>query len=218
MFVGHFGLGLSGKKVAPSISLGTLFLGVQFLDLLWPTFLLLGIERVEINPPGTSQVPLDFVYYPWTHSLLMAIIWGVVVGGIYYVVRRNLRNTMILFFCVVSHWLLDLFVHHQDLPLIPGVNAFLGWKLWDYPGIELTLELAIFTVGFILYLRSTAPRDSIGKFAAWGLAIFLLAIHLANVLGPPPPSVTTIAWAGELQWLFVAMAYWVDRHRTPIAF
>lgn len=217
MFSGHFGLGLGAKKAAPAISLGTLFIGVQFLDLLWPTFLLLGIERVEINPLGTSHVPLNFVYYPWTHSLLMAIVWGIVVGGIYYALRKNSRNSIILFFCVLSHWVLDLFVHHQDLPLVPGVNAFLGWKLWDYPGIELPLELLIFIIGLLLYLRVTSAKDSIGKYAPWGFAVFLLAIHLANVLGPPPPSVTAIAWAGQLQWLFVALAYWIDRHRTAIA-
>ena len=80
MFIGHFGVGLGAKKAAPSISLGTLFLAAQFLDLLWPTFLLLGWERVKIQPGMTVMTPLNFTHYPLSHSLLMACIWGVLFG------------------------------------------------------------------------------------------------------------------------------------------
>jgi membrane-bound metal-dependent hydrolase YbcI (DUF457 family) len=213
MFIGHFGVGLGAKKAAPRVSLGTLFIAAQFLDLLWPTFLLLGIERVAINPPGTSTVPLNFVYYPWTHSLLMAMVWGVVVGGIYFAIRKNGRAAIVLFFGVVSHWVLDLFVHHPDLPLVPGGKTFVGWSLWDHPGLELPIELAIFVIGLVLYLRTTSAKDAIGKFGPWLIALLLVAIQMGNEFGPPPASVTAIAWFAELQWLFVAFAYWVDRHR-----
>ncbi len=41
MFIGHFGVALAAKKVAPRASLGILILAAQFLDFLWPLFLLL---------------------------------------------------------------------------------------------------------------------------------------------------------------------------------
>jgi hypothetical protein len=47
MFIGHFGIGFGAKVVAPKVSLGSLFVAAQFLDLLWPTLLLLGIETVR---------------------------------------------------------------------------------------------------------------------------------------------------------------------------
>ena len=50
MFIGHFGVAFAAKKVAPETSLGTLILAAQFLDFLWPFFLLLGIEHVRIAP------------------------------------------------------------------------------------------------------------------------------------------------------------------------
>ena len=50
MFASHFAVGFAAKRWAPRVSLGTLFLGAQFIDLLWPTFLLLGIEDVRIEP------------------------------------------------------------------------------------------------------------------------------------------------------------------------
>jgi len=49
VFIGHFALGFAAKRVAPQTSLGTLFLAAQFVDLLWPTLLLLGVERVAID-------------------------------------------------------------------------------------------------------------------------------------------------------------------------
>jgi hypothetical protein len=42
MFLGHYAVGLAAKKAAPKVSLGTFFLASQFIDLLWPLFLLLG--------------------------------------------------------------------------------------------------------------------------------------------------------------------------------
>ncbi len=70
MFIGHFGVALAAKKVAPRTSLGTLVMAAQFLDLLWPLFLLLGVERVIIAPGSTAVTPLDFIFYPFSHSLL----------------------------------------------------------------------------------------------------------------------------------------------------
>lgn len=40
MFIGHFAVGFALKRVAPRTSLGTLTAAAQFLDLLWPIFLL----------------------------------------------------------------------------------------------------------------------------------------------------------------------------------
>ena len=54
MFIGHFGLALAAKKVAPKPSLGTLTLAAQLVDGVWPVFLLLGWEQVQIVPKLTT--------------------------------------------------------------------------------------------------------------------------------------------------------------------
>ena len=82
MFIGHFGVALAAKKLAPRTSLGALVLAVQFADLLWPILLLAGIEHVEIVPGITKVSPFDFTDYPISHSLLMLFVWSLVVGGI----------------------------------------------------------------------------------------------------------------------------------------
>ena len=45
MFIGHYAVALAAKRVASTTSLGTLFLATQFVDLLWPIFLLIGFEH-----------------------------------------------------------------------------------------------------------------------------------------------------------------------------
>ena len=80
MFASHFAVGFAAKRYAPQVSLGTLFLGAQFIDLLWPTFLLLGIEDVRIEPGATATTPLFFTHYPWTHSLLAVLAWATLLG------------------------------------------------------------------------------------------------------------------------------------------
>lgn len=208
MFIGHFALGFAAKRAAPRTSLGTLFLAAQFVDLVWPTLLLLGIERVAIDP-ALSGAPLVFVHYPISHSLLGAISWAALVGAAYFAVSRERRGAWVVALLVVSHWLLDLVVHRPDLPLLFVGGPMLGLGLWNLPVLELVLEIVLFAACFAVYLRT--PAGQAAGFKPWVLAAVLLVIQLANAFGPPPPSMEAIAWVGQAQWLLVAAGYWADR-------
>jgi hypothetical protein len=216
MFIGHFGIGFGAKAVAPKVSLGSLFLAAQFIDLLWPTFLLLGIERVRIDPGTTNIAPLDFVDYPFSHSLLAVFGWAVLVALVYQVLKRYRRGAFVLGVLVISHWLLDAVVHRPDLPLYPGSTRLVGLGIWSSLTATLAVELLIFAAGVWLYLRATEPSDVIGMWALRVLIIFLLLVYFANLFGDPPPNVTALAWVAQAQWLLVAWGYWVDRHRRPV--
>lgn len=213
MFIGHFAAGFAAKAAAPRISLGTLFLAAQFIDLLWPTLLLLGVERVRIVPGATTVTPLVFDHYPVSHSLVAVLGWAVLVGGAHFLLRRRRAGALLLGGLVVSHWLLDALVHQPDLPLYPGGTALIGLGLWSSLTFTLVIEGAFFAFAVWLYARSTTPLDAAGRWGLAGLVAFLALAHAANLAGPPPPSVEAIAWAGQLQWLLVAGGYWVDRHR-----
>lgn len=217
MFVGHFGLGFAAKKAAPRASLGTLFLATQFVDLLWPILLLLGLERVEIVPGITAVTPLDFIHYPISHSLVTGVLWAALFAGVYFLLRRYPKGAWICGLLVVSHWLLDLLTHRPDLPLVPGGEARLGLGLWSSTTGTLVVELTIFVVGVWLYVRATRALDRVGSLGLWSLVGFLLIVYVGNLTGPPPPSVTAIAWLGQAQWLIILWGYWVDRHRQARA-
>jgi len=214
VFIGHFGLGFAAKKVTLRPSLGTLFMAAQFVDLLWPLLLLFGLERVEIDPGNTAFTPLNFVSYPYSHSLLFAVVWGVLFGTVYYIIRKNKQASIVLGLLVVSHWLLDLIVHRPDLPLLPWMGPKVGLGLWNSVAASIIVEGLIFLGGVLIYLRATRASNKTGHFALWGMVAFLVLIYIANVVGPPPESVKVIAIVGNAQWLIVAWAYWIDRNRT----
>ncbi|MEO8677876.1 MAG: hypothetical protein ABI665_02445 [Vicinamibacterales bacterium] len=216
MFIGHYALAFAAKRAAPTASLGSLFLACQFADLLWPSFLLLGIESVEIAPGNTVVTPLNFVRYPYSHSLVMLGVWSVLFALVYRVVRgRRYMAMATLASLVFSHFALDFITHRPDLPITINGATRVGMGLWNVPAIELPLELLMLAAGLFLYLRVTEARDRIGAVALWVLVVFLYAVHLANFFGPPPPSVAAVAWSAQLLWLVVLWGYWIDRHRTP---
>ncbi|MFT5088853.1 MAG: hypothetical protein ACI906_004501 [Candidatus Latescibacterota bacterium] len=218
MFVGHFGVGLGLKSLAPRVSLGTLFLAAQFIDLLWPSLLLLGLERVEIVPGITQVTPLDFTHYPISHSLLAVVGWSLLFALVYYFLSRSRKAAFVCAGAVLSHWLLDLLTHRPDLPLYPGNSPHVGLGLWDSLAATLAVELPIFAFGTYLYLRNTAARDRVGSIGLWALIAFLLVVYMGNLFGEPPPNTTALAWVGQAQWLLIAWGYWVDAHRRALDF
>jgi hypothetical protein len=217
MFIGHYGAGFAGKKIENQPSLGTMFFAAQFLDLIWPVFILTGIEKVKIVPGLMAANPLDFTYYPYSHSLFFSVVWGILFGAVYFLVRKNLKGSVLLGSLVVSHWMLDLIVHRPDLLIFPWSNLKVGLSLWNSVPVSFVLEVLIFSFGAFFYISTTKTKNKTGIFALWGLIIFLGAIYLANVFGSPPPSVEAIGIAGLSQWLIVAWAYWIDRNRFNIS-
>ncbi len=213
MFIGHFALGFAGKKLNKGPSLGTMFIAVQWLDLLWPVLVLTGTEKVLIEPGHTAVTPLNFVYYPWSHSMLMAIGWGILFAIIYYAVTKNSRGSLLLLFLVFSHWILDWISHSPDMPLAPFTEIKAGLGLWNYKWMSVIIETLFFAAAVFLFIRSTRPKNKTGTWALWGLVIFLLVIYGMSVFGPPPEKVNMIAWTGLSQWLLVAWGYWIDKNR-----
>src|SRR6266850_4527897 len=216
MFIGHFALGFAAKKAAPRLSLAVLFAAAQFADLIWPFLVAVGIEQVRIVPGITAFAPLDFVSYPYSHSLLFLCIWGLLFGAICAGVVRDRRVLLVIFALVVSHWVLDWITHRPDLPVYPG-GPKVGLGLWNSIPGTVVVEVAMFVVGVWMYARSTRARDPVGRRAFAAYIGFLLAAYAAN-LGPPPPTITALvatAIAGAL--VLLVWAWWFDRHRTPIS-
>jgi hypothetical protein len=214
VFLGHYGVAFAAKRAAPRTSLGALVFAAEFLDELWPVLLLLGIEHVRIVPGLMSMSPLDFTDYPISHSLLMAILWGILVGGSYLLLRRYGRGAWILGVLVVSHWFLDVPVHRADLPLWPGSSSpKVGWGWWNSVPATLAVELAIYALGVAIYTRGTRALDKIGSWGLWIYVVVLPLIYFSSS-GPPPSNERALAWTTLAIWLFIPWAWWVDKHRV----
>jgi hypothetical protein len=217
MLIGHYAVALAAKRAAPKVSLGTMFIAANLLDLLWPLLILLRVEHVRIDIGNTRVTPLDFYDYPFTHSLVAAIVWSGVMAGSYYGLRRHSRNAAMVGLVVFSHWILDFISHRPDLPLAFGGGPYFGLGLWNSAAGTLIVEVGLYVSGIALYVRTTTAKDRVGSIGFWALAGLLALIYAANFSGPPPPSVTAIAIAGNASWLFVVWAYWVDKHREARA-
>jgi membrane-bound metal-dependent hydrolase YbcI (DUF457 family) len=214
VFIGHFALGLAAKRVTPRVSLAALFGAAQFADLLWPVLLATGVEQVRIDPGNTASTPLDFINYPYTHSLLALVLWGLAFA---WICRKAVPDRFVfvtIFALVVSHWVLDVLVHRPDMPFYPG-SAKIGLGLWNAPAVEKPLEFVMYAAGLLVYLRATKPHDGIGRWALWSLAAFLGVGYLAS--GNPPPSVRVLwVMALGLGGLTIAWAWIADKHRSPV--
>lgn len=214
MFIGHFAVGLAAKRLVPDVSLGTLFLAAQLADLVWPTLVLAGIESFSIRPGITAVTPLDFTRYPYSHSLVGMALWGLGLGIVYFTIKRRALAALVLFMVVLTHWLLDFVSHRPDLPLtLTGAERF-GLGLWHSRIATLAVEGLFFAACVWIYVRATRPVDAAGRWWLVALVAFLVVVYLANIFGPPPPSVAAVAWTAQAIWLLVAWGYWIDRHRT----
>lgn len=215
MFIGHNAFAFATKRIAPRGSLGVYTAAVMLPDLIWPIFLLLGIEHVRIQPGATRFTPLDFYDYPWTHSLVMTAFWGALFGGLYAAITQYRRGALWVFFGVVSHWVLDFVVHRRDLPLYPNGPKY-GLGLWNYPMATILIESAMFVAGVLIYRGATRPIDRIGSIGMWSFVVTLAPIYAANAWGNPPPSARAVACVALSAWLLPFWAGWFDRHRRPI--
>lgn len=146
----------------------------------------------------------------------MSIIWGILIGSAYYLLRRDRRGAWVMGLLVVSHWLLDLVVHRPDLPLWPGASSpKVGWGLWYSIAATYVIEFTIYAAGISAYVRATRARDRIGN---WGLWVYVAVVAILYVIsnGSPPPSERALAFGALGIWLFMPWAWWVDKHRDYI--
>jgi membrane-bound metal-dependent hydrolase YbcI (DUF457 family) len=212
MFAGHLAVALGAKRAAPRVPLAVLVAAAFWLDLVWPVLLLAGVEHVTIDPGNTAFTPLDFDHYPWSHSLLMSVVWGAVVWLIAAPWLRGRAAGALVAATVVSHWVLDFVTHRPDLPLWPG-GPLAGLGLWNsLPGTYIVEGLLI--AGAVeLYRRSFPARDAVGRWSLAGLVAVVGLIWIGGPFGPPPPSATAIATVGLAMWLFPLWAIWIERHR-----
>jgi hypothetical protein len=207
MFIGHFAIGLAGKRLSPAVSLAVWFMAVQLVDLLWPIFLLAGLEHVRIAPGNTAFTPFEFYDYPITHSLLGTVVWGLLFAGGWMLLRGRRRGALLLFLGVLSHWVLDVVSHRPDMPVFPH-GPYLGLGLWNSVPATLVVEISMFIAGILLYATTRRPRASF-----WALMILLFVLYLGAAFGPPPPNVKVVALSGLAGWILMPWAWWADRER-----
>jgi len=205
VFIGHAALALAAKPLAPGANLGVALAATYWLDLVWPVLVVLGIERVEVDPGNTAFTPLDFVHYPWTHSLAAALAWSALFAIACWKLGR--RAALVMGLLVFSHWALDALSHRPDLPLWPGSVTMIGLGLWNSVAGTLLVESALFAAGVAIYLRHSAKA----ALAFWLLIALFVVAYLGAAFGPPPPSASAVAASALALWLLPVWGWWIER-------
>ena len=217
MFIGHYGVALALKRAEPRLSLGTLFVAVQLVDLLWGFTILLEWERARIVPGWTAATPLQFLYYPITHSLVAGALWGLAAAALYYSwptrnTYHHARAAAVVAAAVLSHWVLDLIVHVPDLPLATDAGPKLGFGIWRNVPATMAVELLVFGAGLAVYAAYMRGRGKLNVTRLAVLAAVLVVLQIVNVVGPPPPNMGTVAVAAiAMSIVFPLAAVWVER-------
>lgn len=211
MFVGHIALSLAAKKVSPATSLVWYVVAANFVDLLWPLFLIAGIETVRIEPGNTAFTPLAFASYPWSHSLLMGLVWGAALAGLARWRGVSSDSAWVIGGLVVSHWVLDFITHAPDLTLWPGATTGYGLGLWNSLPATFIVEGILWIAAILLFLRARKLRGIQGRAAFWSFIFVSTAIWVTGPSAPPPPDAQSLAYSALIGWIIVPWAWWIER-------
>ena len=217
MFVGHYAVSLALKKFETRASLGMLFLGVQFVDILFFPLVLAGVERINLIENFTDSTHFQLEYMPYTQSLLGSVVWA---GAAYALFRwvfiKDHRIALVIGLAVFSHWVLDLIVHTPDLPLWSDTSLKLGFGLWNNAIVTFTLEAVLLLGALWLYLTSTTASTKGGKYGMLVFVLLLILVNIPNIFGPFQDTGTTPLAVSALTayFLFAAVAFWLDKKRV----
>lgn len=208
MFIGHWApaLAIAARPKAPA--LGILFIAAQLVDWAFFGLLIAGVEHMRFSPGISAMNPMDLYHMPYTHSLLGALAFGGGVTVVIWTLTKDKTAALLTGAVVVSHWFLDLLVHVPDLTLA-GSPPKLGFGLWNFPMLEMPLELGITFGALWLYVRARRPAPlRIGVLA--GVLLLLQAI---NWFGPVEPEVTagTSLLAFFAYGLATLAAWWMGK-------
>ncbi len=217
MFVGHYSVAFAAKSERNKIPLWVLFIAVQFLDYIWATLVLLGIEKLRVIKGFTAGSMLDSYFHPYSHGLIAAIAWSAIAAVVYKAIcsrhgcHYRKSAALIVGLAVFSHWVLDLIAHPRDLPIYDNTWK-VGFGMWNYRDPEFALEIALVAGGIIIYLaRNVIPPIRRMAIIAFGIALVIVQIGDTYV---PRTALTDNATAMGV-WifytLFVVMAFFLEK-------
>ena len=194
--------------------LGTLFVAGQLVDFAFFALAIAGIENFRITPGITKMVPLDLYDMPYTHSLVGSGFWALGFALLIWLFTKNRTGALIGGVVVLSHWFLDLLVHGPDLT-IAGSPPKLGFGLWNYPAIEMPLEIIITFGALAFYVMKTRAISQKSKYAIALLAALLALFQAINWFGPPPEAANMELKGTALVSFTVAAlaAWWLGKTR-----
>lgn len=210
MFVGHYSASMFAKAAEPRAPLWSYFIASQLLDVGWGAFVILGIEKVRVDPNLPGSV-FDLYDMPWTHSFLAAVVWSLAGAFLFKkLLRLPSRAAVFIGLVVFSHWVLDLVVHRPDLLLWPG-GPKVGFGLWNYPVFEEAIEMGLVAIAATVWAASSVRRGE-AEWRAAALILLMTAMQAFVIVIPPNGNHIVIGAATLAAYAILAVgAWWAER-------
>jgi hypothetical protein len=152
--IAHLGVGFAAKRFAPKVPVVYLIIAAEFIEILFFALVLIGIEQMPLpdKPP----------YSPFSHSLIMGIIWSIVIGVLTLIITKNQKTSLIIGLLVFSHTALDILASPKlafyptdtNIPIFFDSSFSIGLGLWKYKMIALIGEFGILVLGVVIYLST----------------------------------------------------------------
>ena len=164
--IGHLAAGFVAKPAAPKIPLWVFLVAAETNDILYFSFVSVGLEQKAVMTMNFSEgikylVPTS---NPWSHGLLISVVWSLVAAAIGFLFYKDHQSSLFLGAVVFSHWILD-FLMHPNLPLFFDGSPLVGLGL-ENSGRGLLFmtifDLLILAIGIIVYFRAQ-KRASLKK-------------------------------------------------------
>lgn len=221
MFVGHYSVAFAARSEINRIPLWVLFIAVQFLDYIWATLVLLGIEKLRVIKGFTAGSMLDSYFHPYSHSLIAAVIWSSVGALVYKGSCKRLDYPcpklapVIVGLAIFSHWILDLIAHPRDLAIYDNTWK-VGFGFWNYRGPEFALEISLLAMGIVLYLaQNVMPSIRKGAAIAFGMGLTIIQVGDTYVPRNPLTDKETVMGVWIFYTLFVVVAFSLEKIGRP---
>src|SRR5699024_9816101 len=104
--------------------------------------------------------------------------------------QAGARPATVAALVVGSHWVLDVVVHKDGLPVVSGDTRIgLGMPMRT----AFALELVLLGGGLLLYLRTTPARTRLGRYAPPAFVVGLAAFGHYVTKAPAPGSLRKLA-------------------------
>lgn len=227
MFMGHYGPAVwdtQRGKGTVLVPLWVGFLAVQFMDIIFALFAIMGLEGETRMVDG---MPLFSI--PYSHSLVTSLVWAAVGGMIFKLFKpqAGAKGFWVVFGLVFSHWVLDLIVHRPDLPLWPGSEIELGLGFWNWPIAAFLVEVGLLLAAFLYWMRvTTGPRSSVIALSALFVVMVVLQFGFITAQGlqvqagtfdpeTMPQGVFLGVSALVLYAVLTAAIAWIEKRRKP---
>lgn len=118
------------KQLKNDVSIVWILIAVQFVEMLWAMFNLLGIEKTVTEATVNYVGDIHLTYMPYSHSILSSIIIGAIGGTLFWFWKKSWKVAFWMTLAFLSHIVLDLLTHAVDIPLEFTNSHLLGLGLY----------------------------------------------------------------------------------------